>query len=379
MLRQGASASLVLLALHLGACSTRPTSALLPVAASAEAEQVRLLAVTTRKASSDSQILFGGERATATSFAALTVSVPPNRKTGEIIWPTTTPPDPRKTFATTDARLVDLPGFRSAFQALRSKQKPAHVLVFIHGYNTRFDEAVFRFAQVTLDTGGNSEVVPVLFSWPSWGKLSSYAYDRESASVSRDALANLLLELSSQPSIGHITVLAHSMGGWLTMEAMRTIALKRGEIPLKITDLMLAAPDIDVDVAVSQGKALTGHRPRITLFTSKDDRALSWSRLAWGSTAQLGAIDVTAEPYRSGLAREGVQVIDLSTDTTGDPLKHGKFAESPRAVQAIAARLAAGHKLAPGHDDPGEGLSTFARGTLNFFGNVVAPTATGPD
>ncbi|MGL4441750.1 MAG: alpha/beta hydrolase [Bosea sp. (in: a-proteobacteria)] len=371
------TAALLLMALCQGACATRPTSALVPVQAAAEATQVRVLAVTTRKASVDAQVLFGGERALATGYADLTVSIPPNRKPGEIVWSTTVPPDSRTSFAAIKTTLVDERGFRNAFRGLSSTRKPAHVLVFVHGYNTRFDEALFRFAQVTHDAGGNSEVIPVLFSWPSWGKLSTYAYDRESAAVSRDSLANLLLELSNQPSIGHITILAHSMGGWLTMEAMRTIALRRGDIPRKINDLMLAAPDIDVDVAISQGKALTGHRPRITLFTSRDDRALGLSRLAWGSRAQLGAIDVAVEPYRSGLAREGVQVIDLSAETTGDSLKHGKFAESPRAVQAIAARLASGHRLEAGNDDTAEGLSTIARGTVNLIGNIVTAPIVG--
>jgi esterase/lipase superfamily enzyme len=367
----------VLTAGLLSGCAQRPEPALTPVAVAQGSEQVRMLAVTTRKLSPDARAMFTGERALTANFAELTISVPPDRKAGEIIWPTTTPPDARTAFAATDARHTDEAGFRRAFQALSARQgKRAHVLVFIHGYNTRFDEAAFRFAQVTLDTGGNSAVVPVLFSWPSWGTLASYTYDRESAAVSRDALANLLLELSSSPQVGDVTVLAHSMGGWLTMEAMRTVALKRGGIPHKVGDLMLAAPDIDIDVAVTQGRSLGAKRPRITLFSSKDDKALSWSRFAWGSRAQLGSIDASQEPYKSGLARAGVQVIDLSGEDSADRLRHGKFAESPRAVQAIGARLAAGNSLEAGKGEAGAGLSTIAKGAANLIGDIVTAPVT---
>ena len=37
--------------------------------------------------------------------------------------------------------------------------------MFVHGYNTRLDDAVVRFAQFVNDTGFTG--VPVLFSWRS--------------------------------------------------------------------------------------------------------------------------------------------------------------------------------------------------------------------
>ena len=52
------------------------------------------------------------------------------------------------------------------------------VLVFIHGFNDRFEDAVFRFAQVVHDS--DAPVVPVLFTWPSRGSVLAYGYDRES-------------------------------------------------------------------------------------------------------------------------------------------------------------------------------------------------------
>ena len=57
------------------------------------------------------------------------------------------------------------------------------VLVFIHGFNNRFEDAVFRFAQVVHDF--DAPVVPVLFTWPSRGSVLAYGYDRESTLLSQ--------------------------------------------------------------------------------------------------------------------------------------------------------------------------------------------------
>ena len=62
----------------------------------------------------------------------------------------------------------------------------SQVLVFVHGFNNRFEDAVFRFAQIIHDS--RADVAPVLFTWPSKGSVFAYGYDRESANYSRDAL-----------------------------------------------------------------------------------------------------------------------------------------------------------------------------------------------
>ena len=86
------------------------------------------------------------------------------------------------------------------------------VIVFIHGFNNRFDDAVYRFAQIVHDS--EVKAVPVMFTWPSRGSVWAYGYDRESTNYSRDALEQLLQVLSKDPSVGEVSVLAHSMGNW---------------------------------------------------------------------------------------------------------------------------------------------------------------------
>jgi esterase/lipase superfamily enzyme len=333
------------LAPALQGCAGRPAASLIAVAPAVPPNPtVELLAVTTRRPSEDDALLFSGERTSQPRYARIAISIPRERKIGEVEWPASGgKPDPATTFAAVGVERLQPEGFPAALHAAARGPARGHVLVFVHGYNTRFDEAAFRLAQIVHDSG--APVTPILFSWPSWGSLAAYPYDRESAAFSRDALEDVLARLARDPSVTQISVLAHSMGGWLTMEALRQMAIRQGRVPPRIASVMLAAPDIDVDVALMQGRALGRQRPRMTLFVSADDGALNVSRRVWGSRDRLGAIDPTREPYRTNLAAAGVEVIDLTAERTEDRLAHSKFAESPLAVRLIGARLAGGQKL----------------------------------
>lgn len=358
----------------LAACSSRPPAALTPVVSVADARIVDLLVSTTRRPSSDPAVLFGGDRTLTPRFARLSISIPPGHKTGDIAWSPSTIADPRTSFATTRAAVLEPQAFRSALRQQIHKTGRSHVLVFVHGYNTRFDEAAFRFAQIVHDS--NSPVTPVLYSWASWGSLSAYPYDRSSAAIARDGLEKLLADVASDPAVGEVSVLAHSMGGWLAMESLRQMAIRNRQVAPKIRNLMLAAPDIDVDVAQEQARGLGTKRPRITLFVSRDDEALKLSNIFWGSRDRLGAIDPAKEPYRSNLKRFGVEVIDLTNVETSDRTGHGKFAQSPEVVRAIGSRLASGQQLSVDTGDIGDGAAMLTQGAFGAVGRLLTTPLT---
>jgi esterase/lipase superfamily enzyme len=165
----------------------------------------------------------------------------------------------------------------------------------------------------------------VLFTWPSRGSVFAYGYDHESASYSRDALEDGLRFLAKDPEVKQITVLAYSMGNWVTLEALRQMAIRDGRVAEKIRSVMLAAPDVDIDLAREYVMTMGERRPQITLFVSQDDRALAVSRKVWGSQ-RLGSIDPEEEPFKSALEREKIQVVNLTGVTSPDQLQHGTFA-----------------------------------------------------
>ena len=109
--------------------------------------QVDLLVATTRAPVIEpAGVMFGGARGKGLNFADIVVSVPPDtaRKSGEIQWPSSPPGDPERDFVTLRADRVDLAEAKAEFNA-RVARTPGHkVLIFVHGYNTRFEEAVYN-------------------------------------------------------------------------------------------------------------------------------------------------------------------------------------------------------------------------------------------
>jgi esterase/lipase superfamily enzyme len=359
-------AALALLA-TLCACG-RPQGALLPVTEPVVAgAKVDMLAATTRAPDSEPGVVFNGERGTGLSFANVVVSIPPDRAVGTVQWPRQGPGDPAREFAVTSLSAVPRSGVLPWFQAHAKANR--RVLIFVHGFNTRFDAAVFRFAQFVHDT--DASWIPVLFSWPSRGQITDYIYDRESANFSRTDLAYVLRETTRSPHVDEVVVLAHSMGAWLTVESLRQIALQDGPIPKKISNIVLASPDLDLDVFRRQVVEMGPDRPQITIFVSRNDRALGLSALLAGNVTRVGAVDLTREPYKSELeAARGVTVLDLSALQGGDALNHSQFATSPEMVQLIASRMAGGQTIS---DSQSTGADT-----VQAVGTAVGTLATAP-
>ena len=338
---------------------------------------VDLLVATTRApVVQPAGVLFGGARGKNYEFADVAVSIPPDsqRRAGEVQWPRSPPGEPQRDFVTVRADRMTLAEARAEFNR-RVARTPGHkVLIFVHGYNTRFEEAVYRFAQIVHDA--RIDVAPVLFTWPSGGNLIDYVYDRDSAMFSRDGLELLLTKLSENPNVGSISILAHSMGNYLTVEALRQMSIRNHGLPPKIREVMLASPDIDVDVfrrqiaEIDSGKRSTD----FTLFVSRDDKALGLSSFLARDTTRLGALDPTKEPYASMLEKSHVHVIDLTNVASEDVANHSKFATG-EVVSAIGARLASGQTLTDAKPGLVEGLGAFTRGAVDVAaGAVTAPT-----
>ena len=330
------------LAAGLAACASTPQGLLLPVAPAPGTNSVNMLAATTRASSDDPGILFTGERGEQVSFRNIVVSIPPGREPGTIQLPRSVPGDPARDFVVTVSTPLSKAGLASWFRSTSGRGK--RVFVFVHGFNTPFDRAVFRFAQLAHDA--DADAAPVLFSWPSRGYLLDYSRDFDNASYSRSDLADLLEVAVAGPEVREVVILAHSMGSWPAVEAVRQIALRKGGVPRKISNLILASPDLDVGVFRRQIEDMGPKRPQITLFTAQHDRALQVSRFIARGATRLGGIDPTQEEYRRQFAGQaGITVIDLSAVNAGDRLNHDLFAASPDAVRLIGGRLLQGQVI----------------------------------
>lgn len=301
----------------------------------------RILIATTRRPANEGRELFSGERSATVNHAAVTVTIPPVHKSGVLERPRRGDPQPDKHFAIRDpAHLESEAAFVEAVDAaIDASGGNRDVLVFVHGYNSGFSDSVLRFSQFAHDAGFDGATV--LFSWASRGSAVEYLYDRESATIARDGLERTLRALTGSKA-KRIHVMAHSMGNWVAMESLRQLQI--GGNPTldgRMGEVVLASPDIDIDVFKSQMRRLGQPEKPYNLLISRDDRALNLSQRLAGNRPRLGNYADDAD-----LVGLGIVVYDLTAVAAGGSMKHGKFSDAPEIVRILGTRLNAGHQLA---------------------------------
>ncbi len=340
---------------------------------------VEMVVATTRTRAESPAFLFGGGRAPEASFADMVVSIPPdaNRKIGEVEWPQQPPGNPAADFVTLKSEIITKDQAAASFSRLLGQSREKEAFIFVHGFNNRFEDAVYRFAQILHDSEAGADVAPILFTWPSAGNVFAYNYDRDSANYSRDDLEKLLRYLQKDPQVKTISILAHSMGNWVTLEALKQMAIRDGRVAPKVKLVMLADADVDVDIAREQFATLGPDHPHIVLFVSENDRALTASAAIW-EAPRLGAIDPDVEPYKTMLEKEQLSVINMTHMPSHDFFNHGKFAEDPRVVELIGRRLAAGQTLTDRRVGLGARIMQVTAGAAGTVGHAAGLAISAP-
>ncbi len=149
-------------------CAGRPLQGVLvPVEAVESTSRVPVLVATTReRAAADTGDMFNRERAATMSYAMVSVSIPPDeaRVVGAIQWPAVPPGDPRREFVTVSADYLDKAAFNTTINTVAKTTRRSKAMIFIHGFNNRFDDAVYRFAQIVQDFEGPGHSDPVLLA-----------------------------------------------------------------------------------------------------------------------------------------------------------------------------------------------------------------------
>src|SRR5262249_35623193 len=132
-----------------------------------------------------------------------------------------------------------------------ARGKKHKVFVFVHGFNNNFQESLFRITELQADA--KIDGIPILFSWPSLGQAAAYEADKDAARYSRGYLKALLTTLSSSPAVSDVLLVAHSMGGMLTMDALQELRNEgKNQVIAKLGRVVLAAPDIDAQTFRAQ-------------------------------------------------------------------------------------------------------------------------------
>ncbi len=206
-----------------------------------------------------------------------------------------------------DAATLDGPnGFVRAVDAEARAQSPRARtgVVFVHGFNTNFAEALMKDVQLRHDP--QSPGAGVMFTWPSEAKLMAYVAGRENALFSRDALADTL-GLMQRASLRGYNLVAHSMGTFLAMETLRTLALTGDRATLsRINAVVLISADLEIDLLRRQAPPVLAAGVPIYLLRS---------------AAELGGLDVG--------------VVDLGAIGSDDAARHLKVGSSPEVIALV--------------------------------------------
>ena len=165
------------------------------------------------------------------------------------------------------------------------------------------------------------EFVCGIFTWPAGGRrgtLFGYQVDRESAEYAVEDLLKVIRIVGRTPGVERLHLIGHSRGVDTLASALAQLGAEAYMLrsspdrEFHIGDVVLVAPDLDYDVAVtkifkvfSDPDLPFGERPdpgallppprglRVTLYVSPDDKALAAATWLSGSIARLGRIDTT--------------------------------------------------------------------------------------
>lgn len=306
------------------ACAS-PDAFVAPNGPVAGADVQRVYLATDRVLSED----LGGttERAGALSFAQYDITIPPIHQSGEVEFSPSNP-DPAQSFTVADARgIPDLADFgRIARAEAGPLERPVDsTVVYVHGFNTGLEYAVYRHAQIAHDYGLQGP--QVTFAWPSIERTAGYVRDKDSILIARDHLEELLVELTRSGET--VFVFGHSMGTQLVVETLRQLSITGQQDVLgQIGGVILISPDIDMDLFEAQHERIDPLPDPFVVMTTESDYALRFSALLTGQPERLGSA-----ADRDRLADLDLLVLDLS----GLPNARNHFlaATSPTVISIV--------------------------------------------
>lgn len=296
---------------------------------------------------------FGAEAARELSLGQAAVLVP-GGQFGTQVWmrPAAEPPVPvgRATNAEhlliRSKRVLKEAQFGARARGLMAGARlyPKAALVFVHGFNVSFDQALQRGAQLARDMNFDGPLF--VFSWPSQGSMLKYGTDRNSADAAVDRLVQFLGQVADATGAEQIHVIAHSMGNRVLLPSLARIAADpAGRLRPRLGEIVLAAPAVPEADFGKWLDTIVGHGiDRITLYASAVDRAMwaGWAR-EWGTT--LAGYAAGGVP----LLHAHVQSIDISKAANPGllELNHDVFASNPVMTEDMRQVLQSGSRRPP--------------------------------
>lgn len=293
-------------------------------------EVIRVFYGTDRQAEADPTVdpYYGSERGTLT-FGTAEVSIPSNRKRGTlprpVWWRLEFRENPARHVMVTSVRPQSRDAFLTDIRSTFQQASQKHALLFIHGYNVTFADAVRRTAQIAYDLRTDEQMefpgVPLVYSWPSRGDFLGYLMDETNVRWTQPHFEQFLRMALAETGAEVVHVIAHSMGNRALIECLSTLDLSGLPPGSAVLDqVVFAAPDFDADTLADLAAQLSSRARRYTLYASSGDLALRASRELRRGLRRAG------ESGDDLLVVNGIDTIDASHVDTS-LLGHGYFGE----------------------------------------------------
>lgn len=236
---------------------------------------------------------------------------------------------------------------RAAEAAAEARTYENTAFVFIHGFNTSFENASYRAAQLAYDLRFDGPAF--LYSWPSVGRVADYVTDIDSAENAAPHMDAFLDTVFRVRGVEKVHIIAHSMGNEALAELLKRAGTRldrRNDKP--VDQMILAAPDLDADQFRSIADRFTRVAENVTIYAASTDLALRASKTLRSDYIRLG--DVSAD---GPTVVEGVDSIDVSAiGTEIFSLNHNTYARNPRLLNDMGRLFTTGAQL------PDEGRPT---------------------
>ena len=255
---------------------------------------------------------YGGKKNTTDriEYGLAKVSHPKNHRVGEIERPSVLKlefrEDPEKHIILSDIDTFDQYLFENTLRNSISRSKVRDLLIFIHGYNMSFKNAVLKTAQITYDLQFSGQVI--LYSWPSAVKTGLYTSDENNIDWTIPHFVKFINSLLVSTNVGTIDIISEGMGSRILIQAINrpdnAILLKYNAA--KLRNVIFIAPDIDADMFRHFAEKIKEKVDRVTLYASSNDKTLKASKLIHGGSPRAG------DAGENLVIVEGVDTIDAS-------------------------------------------------------------------
>lgn len=265
---------------------------------------------------------FGAERGDM-SYGITNVSIPRDHRMGELespsIWRLEFREDPEKHVVMLDIETLDKSSYFEVLSQKINMSAKKSAFIFVHGYNVSFVDASRRTAQISYDLGFDG--APVFYSWPSHGSTAKYTFDEDNIKWSQTNIEKFLKDFTEKSNAENIYLIAHSMGNRALTRAYISLVNNNPELKSRITEIILAAPDIDADVFKRDiAPAMIQAGNPITLYASSEDIPLKASKAFHGGHPRAG------DSGNDLIVLVGMESIDSTNVKTGF-LGHSYFAD----------------------------------------------------